>query len=142
MCSSDLRRAADVAGTTLPGTSSGDAIAILDRLAAPPPRGEGVLPPGMEIVWTDLALQQILAGDTAGIVFALGTVFVFLVLAAQYESWTLPLAVILIVPMCLLAAIWGVWMGGLENTIFTQIGLVVLAGLAAKNAIQIGRAHV
>ena len=133
----DLRRSADVSGTTLPGTSSGDAIAILDTLAAPPPEGQGVLPPGMEIAWTDLALQQILAGDTAGLVFALGTVFVFLVLAAQFESWSLPIAIILIVPMCLLAAIAGVWLAGLENTIFTQIGLVVLVGLAAKNAILI-----
>ena len=69
--------------------------------------------------------------------FALGTVFVFLVLAAQYESWALPLAIILIVPMCLLAAITGVWLAGLDNNIFTQIGLVVLIGLAAKNAILI-----
>jgi multidrug efflux pump len=84
-----------------------------------------------------LALQQILAGDTATFVFLLGTVFVFLVLAAQYESWSLPLAVILIVPMCLLAAIAGVWLAGLANTIFTQIGLVVLVGLSAKNAILI-----
>ena len=133
----DLRRAADITGTTLPGTSSGDAIALVDALVAPPPEGQGVLPPGMEIAWTDLALQQILAGNTAGLVFVLGSVFVFLVLAAQFESWSLPVAIILIVPMCLLAAIAGVWMAGLDNTIFTQIGLVVLVGLAAKNAILI-----
>ena len=91
----------------------------------------------MDIEWTDLSVQQIIAGNTAGFVFALGTVFVFLVLAAQYESWALPLAIILIVPMCLLAAITGVWLAGLDNNIFTQIGLVVLIGLAAKNAILI-----
>jgi multidrug efflux pump len=109
----------------------------MEALAAPPPDGQGLLPPGTDFAWTELSLQQILAGNTAGIVFALGTVFVFLVLAAQYESWSLPLAIILIVPMCLLAAIAGVWIAGLENSIFTQIGLVVLVGLAAKNAILI-----
>jgi len=133
----NLFPSADVNGSTLPGTSSGDAIALMEALAAPPPAGKGVLPPGMEFAWTELSLQQILAGNTAGIVFALGTVFVFLVLAAQYESWSLPLAIILIVPMCLLAAIAGVWIAGLDNSIFTQIGLVVLVGLAAKNAILI-----
>ena len=133
----NLYPAADITGGTLPGTSSGEAIELMEFLAAPPPAGRGVLPPGMDIEWTELALQQILAGDTAVFVFALGTLFVFLVLAAQYESWSLPLAVILIVPMCLLAAIAGVWIAGLANTIFTQIGLVVLVGLAAKNAILI-----
>ncbi|MDA1202278.1 MAG: multidrug efflux RND transporter permease subunit [Planctomycetota bacterium] len=133
----NLYPSAELSGATLPGTSSGDAIAILDSLAAQPPAGRGVIPPGMGIAWTDLSLQQILAGDTAVYVFVLGTVFVFLVLAAQYESWALPLAVILIVPMCLLAAIAGVWLAGLDNNIFTQIGLVVLIGLAAKNAILI-----
>jgi multidrug efflux pump len=82
-------------------------------------------------------LQQILAGNTAPLVFALGTVFVFLVLAAQYESWSLPLAIILIVPMSLLSAIGGIWLSGGDNNIFVQIGLVVLIGLAAKNAILI-----
>jgi multidrug efflux pump len=133
----NLLPSADINGSTLPGTSSGDAIALMEALASPPPEGQGILPPGMEFAWTELSLQQILAGNTAGIVFALGTVFVFLVLAAQYESWSLPLAIILIVPMCLLAAIAGVWIAGLDNSIFTQIGLVVLVGLAAKNAILI-----
>ena len=133
----NLLPSADINGSTLPGTSSGDAIALMEALASPPPEGQGVLPPGMEFAWTELSLQQILAGNTAWIVFALGTVFVFLVLAAQYESWSLPLAIILIVPMCLLAAIAGVWIAGLDNSIFTQIGLVVLVGLAAKNAILI-----
>jgi len=133
----NLYPSAELSGATLPGTSSGDAIAILGLLSAQPPAGRGVLPPGMDIAWADLSLQQILAGDTATLVFVLGTVFVFLVLAAQYESWSLPLAIILIVPMCLLAAITGVWLAGLDNNIFTQIGLVVLIGLAAKNAILI-----
>ncbi len=133
----NLAPSADITGGMLPGTSSGDAIAIMERLAAPPPAGKGLLPPGMDFEWTELSLQQILAGNTAWVVFALGTVLVFLVLAAQYESWWLPLAIILIVPMCLLAAITGVWIAGLENSIFTQIGLVVLVGLAAKNAILI-----
>jgi multidrug efflux pump len=133
----NLYPSAELSGGTLPGTSSGDAIAILESLAAQPPAGQGVIPPGMDIAWTELSLQQILAGNTATLVFALGTVFVFLVLAAQYESWALPLAIILIVPMCLLAAIAGVWLAGLDNNIFTQIGLVVLIGLAAKNAILI-----
>ncbi len=133
----NLYPSAELSGATAPGTSSGDAIAILDTLAAQPPAGQGVIPPGMDIAWTELSLQQILAGNTATLVFALGTVLVFLVLAAQYESWSLPLAIILIVPMCLLAAITGVWLVGLDNNIFTQIGLVVLIGLAAKNAILI-----
>jgi multidrug efflux pump len=95
------------------------------------------LPPGFGFEWTELTLQQILAGNTAVFVFILGTLFVFLVLAAQYESWSLPLAIILIVPMCLLAAITGVYAVGSDNNIFTQIGLLVLVGLAAKNAILI-----
>jgi multidrug efflux pump len=95
------------------------------------------LPATMGYEWTELALQQKLAGNTAIFVFILGTIFVFLVLSAQYESWMLPLSIILIVPMCLLAAITGVWLVGMDNNIFTQIGLVVLIGLAAKNAILI-----
>jgi multidrug efflux pump len=95
------------------------------------------LPSGMGFEWTELTLQQILAGNTAPLVFALGTLFVFLVLSAQYESWSLPMAIILIVPMCLLSAIGGVWLASMDNNIFVQIGLVVLVGLAAKNAILI-----
>jgi multidrug efflux pump len=133
----NLYPAAELTGATLPGTSSGDAIAVIEALADQPPAGRGLLPPGMDFEWTELALQQIRAGNTAISVFLLGTVFVFLVLAAQYESWALPFAVILIVPMCLLAALTGVWLSGLDNNIFTQIGLVVLIGLAAKNAILI-----
>jgi multidrug efflux pump len=133
----NLYPSAELSGNTLPGTSSGDAIAILERLAGPPPAGKGLLPPGMDFEWTELSLQQVLAGNTATAVFALGTLFVFLVLAAQYESWSLPLVIILIVPLCLLAAVTGLWVTGLDNNIFTQIGLVVLIGLAAKNAILI-----
>ena len=89
--------------------------------------------------WTELTLQQIIADKDllTKLAFPLAVVFVFLVLSAQYESWSLPLSIILIVPMCLLASIAGIWLVGLDNNIFTQIGLVVLVGLAAKNAILI-----
>ncbi len=124
---------AEITGNTAPGTSSGQAINIMNALA------KKDLPGGMEAEWTELTLQQILAGKDllTKLVFPLAVLFVFLTLAAQYESWTLPMAIILIVPMCLLAAIAGVWLVGLDNNIFTQIGLVVLIGLAAKNAILI-----
>jgi multidrug efflux pump len=122
---------AEVSGNTAPGFSSGQAIALMEQIT------KQELPAAMSFEWTELTLLQILAGNTAVFVFALGTVFVFLVLAAQYESWSLPFAIILIVPMCLLAAIGGVWLEGMENNIFTQIGLVVLIGLAAKNAILV-----
>jgi multidrug efflux pump subunit AcrB len=95
------------------------------------------LPAGFNFEWTTLAYQQIQAGNTAAFAFVLGVVFVFLVLAAQYESLTLPLAVILIVPMCLVASISGVLLRGQDNNILTQVGFVVLIGLAAKNAILI-----
>ncbi len=127
----NLYPAAALQGQTLPGTSTGEAIASVEALA------EEMLPSGFGFEWTELALQEKLAGDTAIYVFLLAVVFVFLVLAAQYESWLLPLAVILIVPMCLLAAITGVLYRGMDNNILTQIGLVVLVGLAAKNAILI-----
>ena len=96
-----------------------------------------VLPPGFGFEWTEIALQEKLAGNTAIFAFGLAVVFVFLVLAALYESWLLPLAVILIVPMCMLAAMIGVNIRGLDRNIFVEIGLVVLVGLAAKNAILI-----
>jgi multidrug efflux pump len=95
------------------------------------------LPKGTQFEWTDLTYQEILAGNTAVLVFPLCVLLVFLVLAAQYESLILPLAIILIVPMCLLSAITGVWLTGGDNNIFTQIGLFVLVGLACKNAILI-----
>jgi multidrug efflux pump len=122
---------AEVSGNTAPGVSSGQAIALMEQIA------KQELPAAMGFEWTELTLLQILAGNTAPFVFALGTLFVFMVLAAQYESWSLPFAIILIVPMCLLAAVGGVWFEGMENNIFTQIGLVVLIGLAAKNAILV-----
>jgi multidrug efflux pump len=124
---------AEINGDMAPGTSSGDAIAIMERLS------QDALPSTMRADWTEITLQQILAEKDllTKLAFPLAVVFVFLVLSAQYESWSLPLAIILIVPMCLLAAIAGVWLVGLENNVFTQIGLIVLVGLAAKNAILI-----
>jgi multidrug efflux pump len=123
--------AAEINGAPLPGISSGQAIAIMDRLA------NAELPPGFGYEWTEISLQQILAGNVAVLVFPLSVLFVFLALAAQYESWSLPFAVILIVPMCLLASMTGIWLRGMDNNIFTQIGFIVLVGLAAKNAILI-----
>jgi len=123
--------AAELDGSAAPGYSQGQAIEIMQRLAAE------TLPPGFAYEWTTLAFQQIRAGDTAMFAFVLGVVFVFLVLAAQYESLTLPLAVILIVPMCLVAAISGVIFRGQDNNILTQVGFIVLIALAAKNAILI-----
>ncbi len=120
-----------ITGNTAPGTSSGQAIALMRELSA------RELPRSMRSEWTDLTYLQLQAGNTALYVFALAVVFVFLVLAAQYESWTLPLAVILVVPMCLLCSLVGVRLAGMEVTIFTQIGFVVLVGLASKNAILI-----
>jgi multidrug efflux pump len=124
-------RAADINGNSADGFSSGQGKAAIEKILAE------TLPQGMAYEWTDLTYQQILAGNTALLVFPLCVLFVFLVLAAQYESLGLPLAVILIVPMCLLCAIAGVWIMGKDNNIFTQIGLVVLVGLACKNAILI-----
>jgi len=123
--------AADINGVALPGVSSGQAIALAQQLAAKE------LPPGMSYEWTDLTYQEILAGNTIVFIFPLCVLLVFLTLAAQYESWSLPLAIILIVPMCLLSAITGVWLRHMDNNIFTQIGLIVLVGLASKNAILI-----
>jgi multidrug efflux pump len=124
---------AEISGSTLPGVSSGQAVALMNQIS----RQE--LPAGMGSEWTELTYQQIEAGKDllTKLVFPLAVVFVFLVLAAQYESWSLPLAIILIVPMCLLAAITGIWLMRMDNNIFTQIGLVVLVGLASKNAILI-----
>jgi len=127
----NLYPTAEVDGTAAPGYSQGQAIAMMDKLAAE------TLPEGFATEWTTLAFQQIRAGSTAAFAFMLAVVFVFLVLAAQYESLTLPLAVIMIVPMCLVAAIAGVIIRGQDNNILTQVGFVVLIGLAAKNAILI-----
>ena len=122
---------AEVNGGPAPGYSSGQAQAAIEKILAE------TLPNGLKYEWTELTYQEILAGNSAIYVFPLCVLFVFLVLAALYESWTLPLAIILIVPMGLLSAIAGVWLWGGDNNIFTQIALFVLVGLACKNAILI-----
>ncbi len=127
----NLYPAAELDGNAAPSYSQGQAIGIMEKLAAE------TLPEGFGYEWTTLAFQQIRAGNTAIFAFVLAVVFVFLVLAAQFESLTLPLAVILIVPMCLVASIVGVVLRGQDNNILTQVGFVVLIGLAAKNAILI-----
>ncbi len=123
--------AADISGSAAPGTSAGSAVQIMERLA------NETLPNGMGYEWTELTYQQKLAGNTAILVFPLCILLVFLVLAAQYESWSLPLVIMLIVPMSLVSAIAGVWLTRGDNNVFTQIGLLVLVGLACKNAILI-----
>jgi len=123
--------AAEINGAPAPGYSSGQAEAAIAKIA------DDNLPRGMRYEWTDLTYQRILAGNTMIYVGPLCLLLVFLVLAALYESFRLPLAIILIVPMCLLCAITGVWLKGGDNNIFTQIGLIVLVGLACKNAILI-----
>jgi multidrug efflux pump len=122
---------ADVNGGAAPGYSSGQAQDAIKRIAAE------TLPPGIDYEWTDLTYQEILAGNSALWVYPLAILLVFLVLAALYESLTLPLAILLIVPMGLLAAMTGVWLSHGDNNVFTQIGLIVLVGLSAKNAILI-----
>ncbi|SEH75347.1 multidrug efflux pump [Rhizobium tibeticum] len=122
---------ADINGGPAPGFSSGQAQAAIEKIA------DETLPKGIAFEWTDLTYQQILAGNSGVIVFPLALLLVFLVLAAQYESLALPIAIIMIVPMGVLAALTGVWLTGGDNNIFTQIGLVVLVGLSAKNAILI-----
>jgi multidrug efflux pump subunit AcrB len=127
----NLYPAAELDGSAAAGYSQGQAIQIMEKLAAE------TLPEGFSFEWTTLAFQQLRAGSTAIFAFVLAVVFVFLVLAAQFESLTLPLAVILIVPMSLIASIVGVVMRGQDNNILTQVGFIVLIGLAAKNAILI-----
>jgi multidrug efflux pump len=122
---------AEINGSTLPGISSGQAIDTMSKLLS------AELPPGFDFEWTELSLQQVLAGNVAMLVFPLSVIFVFLALAAQYESWSLPFAVILIVPMCILSSMTGVWLAKMDNNIFTQVGFIVLVGLASKNAILI-----
>jgi multidrug efflux pump len=124
-------RSADLNGAAAPGYSSGQAQSAITRIL------NETLPKGFAFEWTELTYQQILAGNTALLVFPICVLLVFLVLSAQYESFFLPLAIILIVPMCLLSAIAGVWLTRGDNNIFTQIGLFVLVGLACKNAILI-----
>jgi multidrug efflux pump len=123
--------AADINGGPAPGYSSDQAQAAIERIA------KETLPRGVKFEWTDLTYQQVLAGNSAIWVFPISVLLVFLVLAALYESLTLPLAVILIVPMSVLSALTGVWLLRGDNNIFTQIGLMVLVGLASKNAILI-----
>ena len=123
--------AAELDGASAPGFSQGQAIAAMEKLAAE------TLPSGFAYEWTTLAYQQIRAGNTAAFAFGLGVVFVFLVLAAQFESLTLPLAVIMIVPMCLVSAITGILIRSMDNNLLTQVGFIVLIALAAKNAILI-----
>ncbi|PIF73769.1 multidrug efflux pump [Variovorax sp. 54] len=123
--------AADINGGPAPGYSSGQAQDAITKIAAE------TLPKGVSFEWTELTYQEILAGNSAFLVFPLAILLVFLVLAAQYESLTLPIAIILIVPMGIMAAMAGVWIWGGDNNVFTQIGLIVLVGLSAKNAILI-----
>ncbi|UUO08902.1 multidrug efflux RND transporter permease subunit [Blastopirellula sp. J2-11] len=127
----NLFPAADINGDTVAGFSTGQSLATIEQLA------EQNLPPGFGYAWTDIAFQERQAGNTIIYLFPLAVLFVFLTLAAQYESWILPLAIILIVPLCLLFAILGIWFRGMDNNILTQIGFIVLVGLACKNAILI-----
>ena len=123
--------AAEINGSTLPGVSTSQALTVMNKLLG------AELPPGFDFEWTELSLQQVLAGNVALLVFPLSVIFVFLALAAQYESWSLPFAVFLIVPMCILSSLAGVWLRDMDNNIFTQVGFIVLVGLASKNAILI-----
>ena len=123
--------AADINGQALPGTSSSAALDAMSKLA------RETLPAGVSFEWTELSYQEILSRGSSTYIFPLCVLLAFLVLAAQYESWTLPLAVILIVPMCIVSALMGVWLTGGDNNIFTKIGFIVLVGLACKNAILI-----
>ena len=127
----NLFQSAEITGNGAPGVSSGQAIALVDELA------HQHLPQGFDIDWTELAFQEKLAGSTAFFIFPLCVLFVWLTHSAEYESFALSTAIILIVPMCLLCGITGVWLRGLDSNIFTQIGFVVLAGLSAKNAVLI-----
>jgi multidrug efflux pump len=123
--------AADINGQSAPGTSSSAALDSIEKLA------REKLPAGIGFEWTDLSYQEILSRGSSTLIFPLCVLLAFLVLAAQYESWTLPMAVILIVPMCIVSAIVGLWLTGGDNNIFTKVGFIVLVGLACKNAILI-----
>mgnify|MGYP001448645813 CR=1 FL=1 len=127
----NLYQAAEINGSGAPGVSSGQAITIMEDLA------RRNLPAGYDFEWTELAYQEKAAGNTALLIFPLCVLFVWLVHSAEYESFAISTAIILIVPMCLLSGIAGVWLRGMDNNIFTQIGFIVLAGLSAKNAVLI-----
>ena len=127
----DLYPSAEINGAGAPGVSSGQAIEIMANLA------KKVLPAGFSYEWTELAYQEETAGNTALYIFPLCVLFVFLTHSAEYESFSMSLSIILIVPMCLLCGIAGVYFSGLDNNIFTQIGFVVLAGMSVKNAVLI-----
>ncbi len=127
----NLYPAAELQGSAVPGVSTGDALIEMEQLASQ------FLPAGFGYEWTEIALQEKLGGNVGIIIFPLCVLFVFLLLTAQYESWTLPVTIILIVPLCILFALSGVWLRGMDNNILTQIGFIVLIGLASKNAILI-----
>ena len=129
----NMNASADFVSNPAPGSGSGDTIGLMEEIA------KRELPSSMSFEWTELAYQQIVVGKDllTKLVFPLAVIFVFMVLAAQYESWSLPIAILLIVPMCLFSAVAGLWLTGSESNIFTQIALVVLIALAAKNAILI-----
>jgi len=127
----DLFRSAEIDGSAAPGFSSGQAIAAMDRLSGT------VLPQGFAHEWTGLSLEELASGSTSLILFGLGTLVVYLTLSAQYESFVLPLIVLLAVPMALLGALSAQWLRGLQNDVYCQIGLVMLVGLSSKNAILI-----
>lgn len=120
-----------IQGSAAPGVSTGDALIAMEELA------QSIVPPGVDYEWTELALQERNQGNTAAYIFAFSILFAFLFLAALYESWVLPVAIILIVPLSVLGALLGVMFRGMDNNILTQVGLIVLVGLAAKNAIMI-----
>jgi hydrophobic/amphiphilic exporter-1 (mainly G- bacteria), HAE1 family len=127
----NLYPATEVQGAAAPGASSGDALDAMEALASQ------ILPAGMGFEWTEMAFQERSVGNLSLLVFPLSVFFAFLFLTAQYESWSLPIAIILIVPLCILFALLGVWLRGMNNNILTQIGFIVLIGLASKNAILI-----
>jgi multidrug efflux pump subunit AcrB len=125
----NLYPSAELQGSGMPGVSTGDALIEMEKLAAE------ILPSGFGYEWTEIALQEKLGGNVGIIIFPLSVLFVFLLLTAQYESWSLPITIILIVPLCILFALTGVYIRGMDNNILTQIGFIVLIGLASKNAI-------
>ncbi len=125
----NLYPSAELQGSSIPGVSTGEALIEMEKLA------KDILPAGISFEWTEIALQEKLGGNVGIIIFPLSVLFVFLLLSAQYESWTLPITIILIVPLCVLFALTGIHLRGMDNNILTQIGFIVLIGLASKNAI-------